>query len=48
VNANVDLIVVTDFFETAVKVLHVLHEQIPGECEVSLLILVVVYYVDHD
>ena len=44
----IDLVVVRDFLEAAVEVLHVLDQKATRKSEVTLLILAVIYDVDHD
>jgi hypothetical protein len=47
-NANIDLIVVTDFFETAVEVLHVLYKETTTKREITFFFLTVVNDMNHN
>jgi hypothetical protein len=47
-NTNIDFVVVGDFLQALVEVLHVFHEQASGEVEVALIVFGVINDVDHD
>jgi hypothetical protein len=47
-NANVNLIVVTNFFETAVKVFHVFYKETTTKREITFFLLTVVNDMNHD
>ena len=48
VDRNIDLVIVADFFQTAIEVFHILDEQASGESKVPLLILAIIDHMDHD
>ena len=48
VDRDVDLVIVGDFLEAAVEVLHVLDEQAARERKVSLFVLAIVDHMNHD
>jgi hypothetical protein len=48
VDRDVNLIILRYLFEAFVKVLHVLHQKRSRECEIFLLVLAVIYDMNHD
>jgi hypothetical protein len=48
VDRDVYLIILRYLFEAFVKVLHVLHQKRSRECEIFLLVLAVIYDMNHD